>query len=282
MKILVTGATGFIGAHVVKKLVEDQHEVLVAVRSQQKVLSYSWFSEVRFVPFNLKDKLPENIYEVFQRPEVLIHLAWEGLPHYRSSFHVEENYPRHREFLQRMIEGGLPSLTVTGTCLEYGMRTGCLSEDMEPAPHVPYAQAKIALLKDLFKLQERRPFSLKWVRLFYIYGPGQNENSILSQLDRALERGEKVFNMSGGEQLRDYLPVEKVAYNIVKLALQPKANGVINCCSGEPISIKQFVNDYLVLKGKRMNLNLGYYPYPDYEAMAFWGDTHKLKEALNG
>ena len=100
------------------------------------------------------------------------------------------------------------------------------------------------------------------------------------QLDRALEKGETVFNMSGGEQLRDYLPVEKVAEYLVKIAIQNQVSGLINCCSGSPISIRKLVENYLEKKQKSIHLNLGYYPYPDYEPMAFWGDDKKLKAAL--
>ena len=114
-----------------------------------------------------------------------------------------------------------------------------------------------------------------------MYGKGQNPNSLLSQLDKALSDNQEVFNMSGGEQVRDYLPVEKVAEYIVDIALQQQIEGIVNCCSGEPVSIREFVKEYLNRKNKRIQLNLGYYPYTDYEPMHFWGDTTKLKMILN-
>jgi dTDP-6-deoxy-L-talose 4-dehydrogenase (NAD+) len=83
--------------------------------------------------------------------------------------------------------------------------------------------------------------------------------------------------MSGGEQLRDYLPVEVVAENIVKIALQNKIQGIINNCSGQPISIRRLVEEYLQKTGAKIDLNLGYYPYPTYEPHAFWGCTKKLE-----
>ena len=104
--------------------------------------------------------------------------------------------------------------------------------------------------------------------------------TILSQLDKSLKNGDVVFNMSGGEQLRDYLPVEKVAKYIIKIAVQNKVSGIINCCNGSPISIRKLVENYLQQKNKMLSLNLGYYPYPDYEPMAFWGDDKKLQTIL--
>ena len=121
---------------------------------------------------------------------------------------------------------------------------------------------------------------MKWVRLFYIYGKGQNPNSLFSQLEKAVANGEPEFNMSKGEQVRDYLPVEKVAENIVRIARQQETTGIVNCCSGEPVTVKSMVEDYLKRNRKTIHLNLGYYPYPDYEPFRFWGDPSKLKTIL--
>ena len=87
--------------------------------------------------------------------------------------------------------------------------------------------------------------------------------------------------MSGGEQLRDYLPVNKMAKYIVQISIQNRINGIINCCSGQPISIKELIENYLIQNKQNIELNLGYYPYLDYEPMAFWGNTNKLNQVLN-
>jgi len=280
MKVLVTGATGFIGNYVVKELLKRRQHVIATSRNLDKAHSYEWFSQVEYIPCDL-NVMQENFFQFFQKPDLLIHLAWEGLPNYKDLFHLEENLFSNYRFLKNMIEHGLKSLAVTGTCFEYGMQSGTLSEDMESKPDNPYGLAKDTLRKFLEQLQKKINFEFKWVRLFYMYGKGQSSNSILSQLDRALEKGEADFNMSGGEQLRDYLPVEKVAEYIVKIATQNKVIGIINCCSGNPISIRKLVEKYLKEKQKNIHLNLGYYPYPDYEPMAFWGDGDKLNEVLS-
>lgn len=100
------------------------------------------------------------------------------------------------------------------------------------------------------------------------------------QIHRSSHALIQIFNMSGREQLRDYLPVEKVAERIVKISLQNTINGIINCCSGEPISIRKLVEDHIKKRSKSIKLNLGYYPYPDYVSMAFWGDRSKLEQIL--
>ncbi len=179
-----------------------------------------------------------------------------------------------------MIHYGLSDLTVTGTCLEYGLQEGRLSEDMPALPITAYGKAKNKLRNELEKIKGKAGLNFKWVRLFYMYGKGQNPNSLLSQLDKALSNEEKIFNMSGGRQLRDFLPVEKVAKNIVTIALQRNVEGIINCSSAEPLAVLDFVRKYLRQKGKDIALNPGYYPYPDYEPMGFWGDNTKLKSII--
>ena len=282
-KILVTGATGFIGNYVIAELLKDKKCIIIASSSSlEKAKKSDWFSSVQYIPFNLKEfDNNVNYYQYFNQPDAIIHLAWEGLPNYKASFHISENMPRHFSFLSNCIKHGLTDVTITGTCFEYGLQEGCLNEMMDTMPANAYAQAKDDLRKKLELLKKNENFYLKWVRLFYMYGKGQSPNSLLSQLDNALLNGDTKFNMSGGEQLRDYLPVEKVAAYVVKIALQNKLTGIINCCSGNPITVKEFVEKYLEQQQQSIRLNLGYYPYADYEPMRFWGDNKKLKIIIN-
>lgn len=279
--ILVTGATGFIGNYVVETLLGAGYSVIASSSSRKKAGSFRWFPEVKYIEFDLASfEADLDYFSFFGRPDAMIHLAWEGLPNYKAAFHCEINLPRHFSFLKNMVVHGLPDLSVTGTCFEYGMHEGVLSEDMPPDPANPYALAKDTLRKQMEELQQVSSFGFKWIRLFYMYGRGQNPKSLLSQVQKALDEKAAVFNMSGGAQVRDYLPVEKVAQYIVRIALQNKINGIVNCCSGEPVTVKKLVEDYLKEKKATLQLNLGYYPYTDYEPMAFWGSTAKLKKII--
>lgn len=281
-KVLVTGATGFIGHHVIHELLATGCEVVASATADDKARLKDWWGNVRFVPHVIGSETPgENLFEKFGKPDSVIHLAWQGLPNYKSLFHFEEVLPQQYFFLKNLVTNGAPAITVAGTCFEYGMKQGCLSEDTLPEPGNPYALAKNCLRLFLTELQKHHPFSLNWVRLFYMYGPGQNPKSLLAQLDTALDKNEEVFNMSGGEQIRDYLAVEEVAKNILAIARQEKTTGVINCCSGNPIKVKELVEQHLQKKGKTIRLNLGYYPYPDFEPMEFWGDATKLKSIID-
>jgi nucleoside-diphosphate-sugar epimerase len=280
--ILVTGATGFIGNYVVTQLLNEGHEVIASSADAGKAAKMSWYDKVGYKELNFESlNTGTNYFEYFDNPDKIIHLAWEGLPNYKSLFHFEVNLPRHYLFLKNMIEHGCRDVTVAGTCFEYGMVDGCLQEDRITVPANSYALAKDSLNRFLRALSEKEMFSLKWVRLFYLFGKGQHPSSLFSQLQKALDNNEQVFNMSGGEQVRDYLAVEKAAEYIVRIALQNNITGNINCCSGQPVTIKEMVTDYIRKSGKNIALNLGYYPYPEYEPMAFWGDNKKLQQIVN-
>jgi nucleoside-diphosphate-sugar epimerase len=280
-KVLVTGASGFIGQYLINELLNNNCTVIATSASEAKAVQQPWFSAVHFIPFDFRNYAPEvDYFDFFGQPDHMIHLAWEGLPHYKALFHFEENLPRHYALLKNMVTNGLPDLSVAGTCLEYGFREGCLQEGMTADPANPYALAKDTLRRFLQQLQKVHPFSLKWIRLFYMFGKGQHPNSLFPQLDRAIEQGERRFNMSGGEQIRDYLPVETVAANIRAIALQNEVTGIVNCCSGRPVLLRELVEGYVGEKGADISLNLGYYPYPDYEPMRFWGDNSRLQQIL--
>ena len=268
MKIAVTGASGFVGRHVLDALLQHEMEILAVTRDASKLAGLS--QAVRIVEMDIANP-GSDCFEKLGCPDILIHLAWDGLPNYKSLHHFETELPKQYYFIKAMIEGGLPSLLVSGTCFEYGMQSGALSATLQPRPTNPYGFAKDALRQQLEYLKQTKPFSLTWGRLFYMYGEGQPDTSLYPKLKEAILRGDKVFNMSGGEQLRDYLPVNEVARQIVQLALAHRDMGPVNICSGKPISVRRLVEQWLRENDWEIELNLGCYPYPDYEPMAFWG-----------
>ncbi len=276
-KVLVTGATGFLGSYVIEALLQKGCVVIATASGITSAASKEWYNKVKFIPLDL-NKIDEsvNYYTYFDQPDSMIHLAWQGLPNYTRDFHITENLPIQLEFLQNLLQHGLKHLTVTGTCLEYGMQEGCLTESLPAKPENPYAIAKHRLQEALTILTDQNQARFKWVRLFYMYGKGQNPKSLFSQLEKAMEEKQEVFNMSGGEQIRDFLPVEKMAEYIVDIAVQNNTTGIINCCSGEPVKLKDLVTRFLKERNSNIQLNLGYYPYTTYEPMNFWGDTKKL------
>jgi dTDP-6-deoxy-L-talose 4-dehydrogenase (NAD+) len=258
---------------VLAELLKRQLEVVAVTRCTANLANID--PAIRVVQMDIANPTAD-CYEQLGCPDVLIHLAWDGLPNYKSAHHFESELPKQYSFLANLIEAGLPALLVTGTCFEYGMQSGQLSETSAAMPDNPYARAKDTLRQQLETLKLHKSFNLIWARLFYMYGDGQPDTSLYPKLKEAIMRGDKAFNMSGGEQLRDYLPVEEVAREIVDLALSSCDASIVNICSGQPISVRKQVERWLKENHWEIELNLGVYPYPDYEPMAFWGDRSRL------
>lgn len=273
MRIAVTGAAGFIGRHILAELALRGVETVAVVRSAPAADAGLQCAKTVVLDIHAP---PNDAYEVLGRPDALIHLAWGGLPNYRSLHHFEHELPAHYRFLKGLVDAGLSTLLVAGTCFEYGMQSGPLSEALDPRPANPYGYAKDALRRQLEFLRHTHPYALIWSRLFYLFGEGQAEGSLYPQLRKAALRGDKTFSMSGGEQLRDYLPATGVARYIVALAMRRQDVGVVNLCSGRPISVRKLVEQWIAEHGWDISLNLGHYPYPDYEPLAFWGSNTKL------
>ncbi|MDM8546568.1 NAD(P)-dependent oxidoreductase [Candidatus Venteria ishoeyi] len=283
MKIAIIGASGFIGRHLISHLLKDylkpeiNLEIVLAARNTDKLSAYNKYCQV--VEFDIEKM--DDCYNRLGKPDILLDLAWRNLSNYRSLSHIEVELPAHYQFIKCMVKAGVSSVCIAGTCFEYGMCSGALSEDTPTLPDNPYGYAKDALRQQLQYLKTEHDFKFTWMRLFYLYGEGQPDNTLYSQLRAAIVQKQPVFNMSGGEQLRDYLHVDAVVEKVALLTLKNQDIGVVNVCSGKPISIRRLVEDWLEKNNGAITLNLGYYPYPDYEPMAFWGSTEKMEKVEN-
>lgn len=277
MKIAVTGASGFIGRQVLGQLALPGVEVIAVTRAASRLAGLG--SGFRRVEMDLSAPVGDG-FDRLGRPDVLLHLAWDGLPNYQSLRHFEVELPAQFQFLKGMIAAGLPALVVAGTCFEYGLQSGPLAPNLETRPNNPYGFAKDTLRKQLEFLKAATPFNFVWARLFYLFGEGQSSASLYPLLKAAVAKGERVFNMSGGEQLRDYLPVEVAARDLARLALKHPDAEPVNVCSGTPVSVRRLVETWIEENHWDITPNLGHYPYPDHEPMAFWGDRRSLDALL--
>lgn len=276
MKVAVSGANGFIGRYVLAELARRNCDTIALLRGPDPG---DLPGAPKIVSCDLT-KIDNPTLEAIGDADVLIHLAWGGLPNYRSPHHYDVELPAQHRFLSALVRNGLKTLVSTGTCFEYGFQYGPLTETIKTQPSNSYGIAKDSLRQKLERLQQEHPFNFCWGRLFYIYGEGQGPSSLFSLLKSAVDGNLPQFNMSGGEQLRDYLPVETVAAHIVELALRQANCGIVNICSGEPISVRRLVETWCQNNGWQISLNLHHYPYADHEPMAFWGDPKKLKMIL--
>jgi len=279
VKVLVTGATGFVGRHLVAALLTRGCTVRAVARDVQKAADMPWIKDVEFVSADIH-AVDLNVAALTEGVDALAHLAWPGLPNYRALFHFEHNLMADYRFIKGAVEAGVKQVLVTGTCFEYGMQSGPLSEKNDAQPANPYGLAKHTLHLFLQNLQQEHSFTLQWARLFYLHGKGQNPNSLLAALDRAIDAGDATFNMSAGEQLRDFLAIETAAVQLAAILHKRDFDGTINCASGQPVSVRALVEQHVRERGATIGLNLGHYPYPTHEPLAFWAVTERLQQLL--
>jgi nucleoside-diphosphate-sugar epimerase len=279
MRIAITGASGFVGRYVLRELQARGLDIVVVARSADRFPAQSGVHEFAVIDIA---NCGDNPFGAMGAPDILIHLAWSGLPNYQSPHHVETELPAQTTFLASCVEAGLKRLVVAGTCFEYGLASGELTEDTQTRPCTQYGTAKDMLRKVLDALSHEHDFEFAWLRLFYLFGNGQSSQSLYSLFHEAIHRGDQTFDMSGGEQVRDFLPINEAARLIVEVALLQGNIGVVNICSGMPMTVRTLVQKWIDESGTRITMNLGRLPYPDTEPMAFWGNRGKLNALLGG
>jgi dTDP-6-deoxy-L-talose 4-dehydrogenase (NAD+) len=262
-RVAVTGASGFLGRHVVPELEERDCEVVTLGRSTANEIA-----------FDLQDGTwPQS------GAQRLVHLAWLGLPAYDDPVHLRQ-VPQHLACLDAALRSGIRHVTIAGTCFEYGMQEGALAEAAAAQPETSnlYAQGKDLLRREAEALCHKAGATLRWGRIFYIYGE-RRRRTLYTQLLDAIESGAEVFPLSPGDQVRDFLPVQEAAACLAEIALQDEVLGIINICRGRGITVREFVQSILGERRAALRLDLGYYPYSEFEPFAFWGDPTRMHAA---
>lgn len=278
MKVLVTGASGFIGKHIVSHLLDIGYEVIALSRSINNT-TFKINKNLTLIEYEISSDNEMN-FEFMQEVDSLLHLAWSNIEDVNSEVHLSKIFPMHLRFLKYAINKGIKNIFVLGSCYEYGMCEGSIREDHLIDPITSYGKSKNMLRLELEKLSLKQPFNLVWGRLFYIYGEGQAPSAIYSQLISSLKQGNKEFKMSQGDQILDYLHVREAINIIVQLLIKQVNIGCVNICSGKPVALQSLVSHWIVGQKSDINLILGAYPYRSFEPRTFWGDRAYLDSLL--
>lgn len=274
MNILVTGANGYIGRHVVKTLLDMGHEVTACDIHLEQI-----DNRAKWLETNLFEDA-DDIYVNTGCPDVCIHLAWrDGFVHNSPNHMGDLSF--HYRFLTKMIDSGLPLLTVMGTMHEVGYWEGVIDEKTPCNPLSMYGIAKNALRQSLIQYCIGKNCKLHWLRAYYILGDDTRNHSIFAKLLQADAEGKKSFPFTTGKTKYDFITVDELSKQIAKASTQKEITGIINCCSGTPISLADRVEQYI--RDHHLSIKLEYGKFPDraYDSPIIYGDVTKIEKIMS-
>lgn len=274
--VVVTGANGYIGRHVIETLLQfDCLKVIACDIRKGDETRVDWVTGDVFSP-----ERTQHFLEQYGVPDVCIHLAWQDGFRHNAISHLE-NLAAHYTFLTRLIDAGCKSVSVMGTMHEVGYHEGAIRADTPCSPMSLYGIAKNALRQAMLTYCESKDISLKWLRAYYITGDDMRSNSIFSHISKLAREGRKSFPFTDGLNRYDFIDINDLAYQICVASLQCKINGIINVCSGYPVSLKDRVVGYIQEKGFDIRPEYGAFPSRRYDSPVIYGDNSDIKKILD-
>jgi len=238
MKILITGATGFVGKHVIDQIQASGYDILASTLEKDKIeCSYK---DIQWLYGDMGDidSLKPAIKSF--SPEVVIHLAWQGIPDYSEGVSLI-NLNNSIQLLDLIVEEtSCKKIIVSGSCFEYGAKKGITKETDPIKINSFFAWAKHSLYEYLALKCEKKNINLVWFRIYYVYGPGQRIKSLIPYVVNSLKLNE-IPQINNPMNKNDFVYVKDVA-NAFYIAAHKKINsGIYNLGSGASTSVYEII-----------------------------------------
>lgn len=272
MKILVTGANGYLGQGIVRSILNNGHCVVATDFNTQFV-----DERAERIVCNLFEV--DNPYSFFGEPDVLLHLAWrDGFVHY-SSAHIDD-LPKHYAFIKKMVDGGIQQVAVMGSMHEIGFFEGSINESTPCHPTTPYGIGKNALRDLTQMICKQNNIVFQWLRGYYIVGNSKFGSSIFSKITAAVDEGKTEFPFTLGQNQYDFIDYPDFCAQVAAVVGQKNEQGIINICSGKPEKLADRVERFIKENGYRIKLQYGAFPDRPYDSKAIWGNDTKIRKIM--
>ena len=273
MKVAVTGAGGYIGRHVVEALLSQGHEVVAVDFVHEGIDERAAIADVNLFSGEA------DMYDQLGRPDSVIHLAWkDGFVH-NSNAHMDY-LSSHYIFLRNLVDAGCKNISVMGTMHEIGFYEGKIDENTPCNPLSQYGIAKNALRQALLTYTKDKDVNIFWLRAYYILGDDSKNNSIFAKILAAVDEGKKEFPFTTGKNQYDFIQVDELAEQIAKASTQTEYTGIINVCSGKPISLGERVEQFIKDNQLDITLKYGVFPERPYDSKIEYGDSTIIEKIM--
>ncbi len=270
-RVLVTGSGGYVGRHVVTALLDRGHEVIATVRPGSR-------SDVDARATVIAADLLDPAFDVRTLADTpvdgVVHLAWQdGFAHNATSHMLQLS--DHFRLLEAFTDWGVKRLAVLGTMHEVGYWEGAINAETPTNPLSLYGIAKDALRRASFvHLAPRVP--LQWLRCYYILGDDLNNQSIFTRILKAAEEGKESFPFTTGRNKYDFIDVGDLGEQIAAVSARADITGIINCSSGEPMTLADRVEAFIAENNLPITLEYGAFPDRPYDSPGVWGDATQI------
>lgn len=272
MKILVTGANGYLGNGIIKELLDNKIEVVAS-----DICTNNVDDRAIKIDCNLFDI--DDPFNYFEKPDILLHLAWrDGFKHY-SDAHITD-LPKHYKFIKKIAESGCKQIAVMGTMHEIGFYEGSIDENTPCNPTIPYGISKNALRQLTELICKNNNILFQWLRGYYIVGNSKYGSSIFSKITKAVEDGQKEFPFTMGQNQYDFIDYPDFCKQVTAAIKQTKEKGIINICSGKPEKLADRVESFIHQNKFDIKLKYGEFPDRPYDSKAIWGDSRIIEKIL--
>jgi nucleoside-diphosphate-sugar epimerase len=274
-RILVTGATGFVGRHVIRPLTQRGYEVVAVGRSSLPIENVSWLTADLLNQFDCYEMLKSV------KPTHLLHLGWYTRPEdYWNSLENIRWVSSSMTLIDAALRNNIGRIVAVGSCAEYDWSlSGIFSEETTPSnPRSLYGLSKLSVNRLSQDACRRAGVSFGWARLFYLFGYGEQPSRLMPMAIRQLSEG-KELKVSSGNQVRDFLYVEDAAEALAAL-VDSRVSGVVNIGSGESLRVR----DLLSILGEKLNasdlIKWGSIPTRHNEPEKIVADVTRLKREV--